>query len=72
MIRSNMSLVAGLLLCLAALAHAQEFSGPGPCTTQGELFDAVRALLMAFILLVKHFQHHSGPNFGNVQFRACC
>lgn len=34
MFRSNMRLVAGLLLCLAAVAHAQEFSGPGPCTTQ--------------------------------------
>jgi hypothetical protein len=32
-----MKLVAGLLVCFAALAYAQEFAGPGPCTSTGEL-----------------------------------
>lgn len=47
MVHRSMSLVAGLLLCLAALAHAQEYSGAGPCTTQGELPEVVNAFSVA-------------------------
>lgn len=32
-----MKYLVGLLLCFAAAAYAQEFAGPGPCASTGEL-----------------------------------